>query len=507
MAWTIVNIDDDEAGRYAVSRLLKREGYTVIDAARGLVGLEIVRTQTVDLIILDVNLPDVNGIEVCRMLKEDPATSTIPVLMMSASMIGVDDRVRGLELGADGYLTEPLEPEMLLAHVKAMLRVRKAERALDRARLEAEHASNAKDHFLAVLSHELRTPLNPIMGAVELLAGMELDDEVRSIVHIIQRNAQLEARLIDDLLDITRIERGKLTMQPESVPLHRLIEDVINIFGPEFNAKRQVLTVELAAREQMVFADAARVQQVIWNLVTNALKFTPEGGGITIGTDNPGRGRIRLRVTDTGIGIDESQIATIFNAFDQGSEKVHQTFGGLGLGLAISRGIVDAHGGVLSVSSEGRGRGAEFTMELATVAVEPGLRGVEAPRADASRPLRILFVDDHADTTATMKMLLERRGYSVVAVGDVASALREAKGASFDLLVTDIGLPDGSGLELMRELGGASGMRGIAVSGYGMESDLDASRRAGFFAHLTKPMHIDDLVTVIENATAERMGN
>ncbi|HVK37258.1 MAG TPA: response regulator [Candidatus Kapabacteria bacterium] len=504
MAWTILNIDDDEAGRYSVNRLLRREGYDVLDAATGREGYELARSHTVDLIVLDVNLPDANGIDLCRTLKDDRLTATIPVLMLSASFIGAEDRIRGLELGADGYLTEPLEPEVLLAHVKALLRMRQAERGLERALVAAEQANNAKDHFLAVLSHELRTPLNPIMGAIELLSGMRLDDDVRALLQIIQRNALLEARLIDDLLDITRIERGKLTMHLESVGLHKLVDDVVSIFRPEFLVKHLQLGVELTATDQVVRADAARLQQVIWNLVKNALKFTPAGETITVRTDNPGPGRIRLTVADTGIGIEEHQLATIFNAFDQGSEMMHQTFGGLGLGLAISRGIVDSHGGVLTAASAGKGFGAVFTMELETVSESPAVADVPAAPG-AGRSLRILFVDDHVDTTSTIKLLLERRGYSVVAVGNVASALEAASRERFDLLVTDIGLPDGSGLDLMQQLGGDGGITGIAVSGYGMESDIDASRRAGFYAHITKPMNIDELIAVIEGAVDDRV--
>jgi two-component system, sensor histidine kinase len=504
MPWTILNIDDNDAGRYSVNRLLLREGYRILEASNGREGFDVARSASVDLVVLDVNLPDVNGIDLCRMLKEDERTSSIPVLLMSASFIGVDDRVRGLELGADGYLTEPLEPEVLLAHVKALLRMRQAERALEKARQDAETASNAKDHFLAVLSHELRTPLNPIMGAVELLRGMDLDDDALSIVQIIERNARLEARLIDDLLDITRIERGKLPMHFESVDLHALVADVTNIFRAEIAAKGLHLVVDLAAPDHVVRADAARLQQVISNLVSNAIKFTPGGQIVTVATANTEPGSICLTVRDTGIGIEQHQLATIFNAFDQGSEKMHQTFGGLGLGLAISRGIVDSHGGELTAASDGRDAGATFTMRLSTLRGDATVDLIAEPSTDTSRSLRILFVDDHLDTSSTVKMLLERRGYAVTTACDIASAIVAADDG-FDLLITDIGLPDGSGLELMERLRRPDGLKAIAVSGYGMESDIDASIHAGFLAHITKPVNIDDLVSVIESA-AERVG-
>jgi signal transduction histidine kinase len=365
MTWRILNVDDNDAGRYSVNRLLMRAGYDVVEAARGREALEIVRKDAIDLVVLDVNLPDMNGLEVCGVLKADAVTAGIPILLLSASLVGPQHHVQGLETGADGYLTEPVEPEVLLAHIKALLRLRRAERELQEAVNDAERANRAKDHFLAILSHELRTPLTPIFGAMDLLRTLELPAEAKSMVEIIERNAYLEARLIDDLLDVTRIERGKLQIHAGDVDVHLLVAEAVNRFRADAEGKRLRLLALYEATEHWVVGDAARLQQVISNLITNALKFT-ESGSITVRTSNPEPGMLRVSVCDSGVGIDREDLDSIFNAFDQGSRAVHQRYGGLGLGLAISRGIIEAHGGTIVATSDGPGRGATFSIELVT---------------------------------------------------------------------------------------------------------------------------------------------
>jgi signal transduction histidine kinase len=366
MSATILNVDDHEAGRYAISRILSKAGFNVLEAATGTDALHLVRTAHPDLILLDVNLPDATGFDVCNQLKSDRETSTIPILMISASLVGVGPQIQGLLGGADGYLSEPVEPEVLLAHITALLRMREAERRAERARQESEAANRAKDQFLAVLSHELRTPLNPILTAVSILPDMDLPEEARPLVDIIHRNALLEARLIDDLLDLTRIAKGKLQMQFGHVDVHALLMDVVAICDADIEQKDLRLTMDLRAKGTAVEADTARLQQVIWNVLKNSVKFTDPGGTIAITTENSDPGAIRIAIRDTGIGIEEHLLDKIFDAFDQGAESTNRTFGGLGLGLAISKSIVQAHNGLLTASSAGRGHGSTFTIELNT---------------------------------------------------------------------------------------------------------------------------------------------
>ncbi|MDB5034465.1 MAG: domain S-box-containing protein [Chlorobi bacterium] len=372
---------------------------------------------------------------------------------------------------------------------------KRTEEELTHARERAEAASNAKDHFLAVLSHELRTPLTPVLTAAQLLMDEPgLSPGVRDYMEVIHRNIELEARLIDDLLDLTRIERGKLQLNFTVVDAHALIRNVMQIYQNDFHDKHLHAIVELDAPRHHARADSARLQQIIWNLVQNAVKFTPHGGTVTIRTSNEGEGVLRIDVIDTGIGIDQDVLPRIFNAFEQGERKVTRRFGGLGLGLAISRALADMHSGSLEASSEGQDRGSTLIVRIPVESVkEPAHQGLSE-----SLPVRILLVDDHADTVHVMGMLLRRHGYRVATAGTMRSGMEAAVDGEYDLLISDIGLPDGSGLELMREIRSRGILiKGIALSGFGMEEDIRQSREAGFSEHLTKPVDFRKLQEVI----------
>ena len=389
------------------------------------------------------------------------------------------------------------------------------------ARALAEQASHAKDNFLAALSHELRTPLTPVLAILSNIreeAG--LPKELTEDLETVRRNVELEARLIDDLLDLTRITRGKLELQCEDVALGRLIEDAINTCLPELKSKHLNLVRELEETEQKISVDPARVTQIFWNLLKNSVKFTPEGGSITVRlrrVDEDGVSFMVLDVQDTGMGIEPERLPYVFDAFEQGDRKITRQFGGLGLGLAISKAIAESHHGKLTATSEGLGHGTTFTLKLPfdgchaegeTPSVEAAqgasVASHPAPAAKpAHRPRRILLVEDHADTAAILIRLLRRMGHDVIHADTVAGALRmaheEMHGSGIDLIMSDLGLPDGSGLDLMRELSKTYGLQGIALSGFGMDSDLEQSRAAGFSKHLTKPIDI----SVVKAAIAE----
>ena len=372
---------------------------------------------------------------------------------------------------------------------------RRAQEEMMSARDEAEAASRAKDQFLAVLSHELRTPLTPVLAVTQVL---ENDDRVtadqRPLIEMIRRNIELEARLIDDLLDLTRISKGKISLSFETVDIHRLINSVAAILRSDVAGKQLELSVDLQARDHHIRADSARMQQVLWNLVKNAIKFTPEGGRIVVRTRNDRPGHIRIEVIDNGIGIDPATMPRIFSAFDQGTVDMRR-YGGLGLGLSISRSLVEMHGGTLSAESAGSGLGATFAMEIDTVVrlrVDSGVAAADGLR----RAVRVLIVDDHIETSKVMKLLLERRGYVVQAAYTLHDALEATRTSDFDLLISDIGLPDGSGLELMRALADRP-IRGIALSGFGMDEDIARSKDAGFVEHLIKPVSFQSLQETI----------
>jgi signal transduction histidine kinase/CheY-like chemotaxis protein len=377
-----------------------------------------------------------------------------------------------------------------------------ARRALQKALAEAKSANDAKDHFLAVLSHELRTPLTPILVTASLLeSDPRFPEDLLPDLQSIRRNAALETRLIDDLLDVTRITNGKLELQQSEVRVNRLLDQTLEMYRAEMHQKDLALTTRWNAVSDAVAGDAARLQQVFWNLIKNAVKFTPESGRITVETRNEPDGRIRIDVRDTGIGIEPSNVTRVFNAFDQGDRSVVRRFGGLGLGLSISRALVELHGGTIEAASEGAGRGTAFTVRLPVARFaehRPPRPQPAAPSEADERKLRILLVEDHEATSRVMTRLLKSFGHDVSAAGSVAAARKAAALEDFDLLISDLGLPDGTGLELMRELRQHGPVRGIALTGYGTEEDLKLTADAGFAEHLTKPIEPGRLKEAID---------
>ena len=381
---------------------------------------------------------------------------------------------------------------------------RRAEEALRAAKEEAEEATKSKDRFLAVLSHELRTPLNPILlGVTSMLERPVPPEEVRANLEMIRQNVNLQARLIDDLLDVMRIVRGKMPLHWEVADSHTLIEQAVQICRSEVFGKALRLELDLAAEHHHINADPARLQQVLWNLIKNAVKFTPEGGTVTVRTynrtdRNHAGDRLVIEVNDTGIGIEPSVLPLIFDPFHQGETAITRRFGGLGLGLAICKGIVEGHGGLLTVESGGKDRGATFRIELPALA-QFSTPASEQPAAETPEPrggtaYRILVVEDEPSTLRLMARLLRGLGHEVTTAETVATGRQAIERGDFDLIVSDIGLPDGSGLDLMRQAVALRGpMRGIALTGYGMEEDILRSRAAGFSAHLTKPIDFKKL--------------
>jgi signal transduction histidine kinase/PAS domain-containing protein/ActR/RegA family two-component response regulator len=364
-------------------------------------------------------------------------------------------------------------------------------------------ASNAKDQFMAVLSHELRTPLTPVLATSALLLKNEnLPPAVHEDIQTIHRNAELEARLIDDLLDLTRVARGKLHLVPEVLDLHQLIARTVEICRSEILAKDLTLTTELHAVCTTVKADPARLQQVLWNLLKNAVKFTRAGGCVTLSTRNGPDGQAVVEIRDTGIGIEPEALPRIFDAFEQAS--MGRQFGGLGLGLAISKTIADLHGGTLTAHSAGRNKGATFTLTLATVASQDQPEHSRAaPRPAEARSLRILLVEDHRDTARVMGRAIQAMGHQIDMALSVNEAMECSSAHEYDLLISDIGLPDGNGLGLIQQIRRERGpIIGIALSGYGMDSDVARSREAGFLAHLTKPVNLHVLEATIAHIAA-----
>jgi CheY-like chemotaxis protein len=314
---------------------------------------------------------------------------------------------------------------------------------------------------------------------------------------------ELEALLIDDLLDLTRISNGKLELHSDAVDIHSSLDHALNISRQDIEEKQLTVRRHLEAAEHHCWADAARIQQVFWNLVKNAVKFTAAGGWIELRTRNGAAHEIVVEIADSGIGIQAQLLPRIFDAFEQGGRMMTSAFGGLGLGLAISKRVIDLHGGAITATSDGPGHGATFTVTLQAMATslldQPV---VYLPRETTRGDARILLVEDHEDTARVLRRILEKAGYYVAHANTSAAAVELAGSEAFDLVVSDLGLPDGSGLDLMRTLHARFDLPGIALSGFGTEDDIAASSAAGFAEHLTKPADWPQLRAAIDRLLA-----
>lgn len=385
---------------------------------------------------------------------------------------------------------------------------RRAEQDLRAAKEAAEVASQAKDRFLAVLSHELRTPLTPVLAVVCAPEPPGLSPEMTADLQMIRRNIELETRLIDDLLDLTRVSRGKLAIDLRPLDAHDVVRRSAEVCMGILSEKRLHLRMRLEASHHHVRGDFARLQQVFWNLLRNAIKFTSDGGSITLRSRNRPEGELEVSVCDSGVGIQPELLTRVFDPFEQGGDDVTRRFGGLGLGLSISKGLVELHGGKLFAASAGPQKGSTFTVELPTVsAATMDDETMPAPAAPTEAfqdqvGVRILLVEDHMDSAKALARLLGTVGHKVVTANTIAGALKTARSGKYDLLISDIGLPDGTGLELMRQLRVDSPICGIALSGYGMADDVRRSIEAGFTEHLTKPVNMDRLEESIARVTA-----
>lgn len=543
---TVLVVDDDTKNLIAIESVLDTNSMRLIKAQTGAEALMALMEGDFAAIILDVKMPDMSGIELARMIKERKRTQHIPIIFLTAHYREDEHAVLGYDVGAVDYLTKPISPAVLRSKVNVFVDLYTKTRALaqmnhtaqaaeealrlantelaarnaalereaeerhrriraESARDEAEEANAAKDRFLAMLSHELRTPLSPIVHACSLIEELECPESIRENIATIQRNVRLEARLIDDLLDLARIRNGKLRLDLRPVDVHEVLRHAIEICSAELAAHKIQVVEKMESPRSFVRGDEARLQQVFWNLLTNATKFSPEGGVIEVRTfDTNGSGRIGIEIADHGVGIAPEKLDRIFDAFEQGTRH-SQT--GLGLGLAICKALVEMHSGDIQAFSEGLKCGAKFTIHL------PEARATEHPvemvMEDSTLPsgLRLLVVEDHRDTLATLERLLKRRGYVVRTAGSIAESLEVAREYEFDVLVSDIGLPDGHGTELLEQIGGLRGERplSIAMSGFGTDEDLERSWQAGFSEHLTKPVEFPLLHQAIIRLAANKV--
>ena len=636
---TVLVVDDNAATRYSTTRILRAAGFRTAEAGSGSEALAQAQ-QGVSAVVLDVHLPDMSGFDVCRQLRAARATATMPVVHLSAEFTRNEDRVAGLDAGADAYLVHPVEPAILVATLQALIRARTAEdqlrrselrfraiydhapssivlldrhgvvvdanpamtallglpreaivgRALadlapqevqevvqaksqgggdrpwhgafplvhadgrqvhldwhisshvdpgvriaiatdvtDRRQLEqqrremlareqaaratAERHSRTKDDFIAILSHELRTPLNAIIGWVAVLMRRDPTPQAMLGLKAIERNVKTQARIISDILDVSRINSGKLRLEREEVDPAALVVSALASLRTAADDKGLQVALEVEGAHEPAWLDPARFQQVLWNLVTNAVKFSEQGGLIRVGLSRTGS-RLLLRVQDAGRGIAPEFLPQLFERFSQGGAPGERTHGGLGLGLSIVRHIAELHGGTARAASDGLGTGAtmEVEFEVEHAADEdaqnsaPGaLHGAdELHEAHPLEGLSVLVVEDDADASEMLSVILRDRGALVRTAVDYDTALRSLADQWPDILVSDIGLPVRDGYELIREArriqpAGAERLAALALTAFARPEDKATALEAGFDDHLPKPLDALALVSAIRS--------
>lgn len=505
----ILNVDDDAANLYAKSRILKRAGYEVIEAATGLDAIRLVKETPPQLVLLDVKLPDISGMDVCRKIKEDPLSAHIMVLQISASHVTTPDRVLGLECGADTYLTEPVESTELLATVRALLRLYKREEENRQLLVQLREADRQKDDFLATLAHELRNPLHPIRGAVELLRlNPSLDPETQLSRDVIDQQVNHLARLIDDLLDAARITRDKLELRKENLCLTDVIRGAVESSRTFLASHGHQAIVTLPPETVQLEGDSVRLTQILVNLLNNAAKYTPKGEKIWLSATVAGD-RATISVKDSGVGIASDKLRHVFEKFYQVDRSLERSESGLGLGLTLTRRLVELHGGIVEARSDGPGKGSEFIVSLPILLPYEQAQATEqsigAVKENAAH-WRILIVDDGARTREMYSMLLRKRGHEVETASDGNTGIDMAESFRPDVILLDVGMPRLNGFDTcarIRELPSGKTIVMIAVTGWAQEEVQKRADESGFDGILVKPAAVQQILQ-LANSLLER---
>jgi signal transduction histidine kinase len=516
-------VDDEESLRITTAAIFEKEGYIVDTASSGDEAIALLDNADYDLVLTDLHMEDGDGLSVLNQIRRH-APLTISVVL--TGFASVESAIAALQEGAYDYLVKPCDIESMkhtirrgVEHRRLMLAEQKArtdlqqlnldleqrieERTAELTRLNGElaEANRAKDVFLATLSHELRTPLTPVVGWIKLLRSGTLDEKsVAQALDAIERNAWLQSRLIDDLLDTSRIATGKLHFEPKPTDLNVIVKAAVDTVRTSAAARNIDLSVSLAASNLVVMGEPVRLQQIAWNLVSNAIKFTDPGGKVSVTTalDN---NHAHLSVVDTGVGIEPEFLPHVFDRFRQADGSTSRRHGGLGLGLAIADALAKMHGGRLEAQSEGVGCGSAFTLWIALAPTGKVAPETTDQKTHSLEGLDVLIVEDSPDTLMLLSAIFQREGASVTTASSAAEALHRAVMKRPHIIVSDIGMPETDGyqlLEQLRILPGLSEVPAIAISGYASEEDRARALAVGYRALVPKPIDVDMLFSLIQ---------
>ena len=521
-------VDDEESVALTVSEVLRQEGFVVETAASGQEAVARLHGAEYDLVLTDLHMEGGDGLSV---LAEIRRRAPLTISIVLTGFASVESAIAALRQGAYDYLVKPCIIDDLkytvrrgVEHRRLMLAEREARAGLEKLNRDLERrveertaeltqlnqelaeANRAKDVFLATLSHELRTPLTPVLGWVNLLRTSNLDAAAMAqALDTIERNARLQARLIDDLLDLSRIVSGKLQLEREPTDLNTVVEAAIETVRSSAAAHRIRLEAVLLDAPFIVHGSPVRLQQIVWNLLSNGIKFTEPGGRVQVRVESD-QEEARVIVEDTGIGIEPQFLPHVFDRFRQADGTTTRQHGGLGLGLAIVDALAKLHDGRVQAESEGIGHGARFTFRLPRAQRPQPPREVEAYAETCATSQLVLIVEDSPDTLALLHMLFTRKGCRVLTADSAAEALQLASQETPGIIISDIGMPEMDGYELLAKLRCLPGMEkipAIALSGYAMGEDRARALAAGFIAHIAKPIDPDELYALVQKLSQE----
>ena len=517
-------VDDEESLRITTAAILEKEGYHVDTASSGDEAIALLADKDYDLVLTDLHMEGGDGLSVLNQIRRH---SPLTISVVLTGFASVESAIAALQEGAYDYLVKPCDIDSMkhtirrgVEHRRLMLAEQKARTDLEQLNLDLERriiertaeltrlngelaeANRAKDVFLATLSHELRTPLTPVVGWIKLLRSGNLDEKsIAQALDAIERNAWLQSKLIDDLLDTSRIATGKLHFEPKPTDLNTVVTAAIDTVRESASSRNIELTVSLWPSMMVVMGEPVRLQQIAWNLISNAIKFTEPGGRVTVATRNEGS-QGRLVVTDTGIGIAPEFLPHVFDRFKQADGSTSRRHGGLGLGLAIADALAKLHGGKIEAESQGTGKGSSFTLHVELATSERIAPERMEQRTHSLNGLDVLIVEDSADTLTLLRAVFSREGANVTTAASAAEALEQAVNKRPNVIISDIGMPDVDGYQLLEQLKvipGLDDVPAIAISGYASEEDRERAIGTGYHALVPKPIDVEELFGLIHD--------